>query len=368
MDQLPPELLSHIAALVDYNAKLKFCSVNRHLRAVVSPLAFEHIYVGWNLDHVQHILNLSASSLAKHVRHVTVNTEILPRLTHWRWIEYLFFTEVHDGNQAGAAENMSHDMIYYRLLSVYSKDKLEVAWKKFQNIALNQQLWGNKVGPRLGRSLQSLPKLEHLEFIDKRGIRINEPGSIREPLVQCSPWKNVLLDPFKYYDFLIWDWKYGNLPEEKEADVSSAFALHHVADWNRANWPSGYTSITCVKELTIEFGHHIPVSRVFETTSCESCDSCGGRTPKSAAFKSVFKSFPNLVRVNIKVGGNQLQHEEAVCKEIVSGLSKATNLRHLTIDSRHTECDFLRAFWAVNLSGRNLDNYVCPALLQGTIC
>jgi hypothetical protein len=182
-----------------------------------------------------------------------------------------------------------------------------------------------------------------LEFIDKRGIHNNEPGSIREPLALCSPWKSLSLRPLKYHDLLISDWIVcDNLPTEE--DVSSAFALHHAAHWNRARYPSGYNSITCVKELTIEFGHHIPVSEVFEATSCEPCDSCFWSTQRSAVFQNAFETFPNLDRVNIKVSGDQLQHEEAVCNEIVSALSTAKNLRHLTIDSRDTDCDFLRAF------------------------
>jgi hypothetical protein len=303
----------------------------------------KHIYVGWNLKHMRHMKNLSTSSLAKHVKCVTVNTEILPALKKRRWLECLYKTETSEGRMEEVGVNPNLGRIYDILLRQYSEDTLEVAWKEFQNVAANQQLWGHYIGDLLGRVLQSLPKVEHLEFIDKRGMYNDQPGSIREPLALCSPWKSLSLCPFKYDDLLTMDWKVGDILPTEE-DVSSAFALHHVADWNRARWPSGYTSITCVKELTIEFGHHIPVSEVFEATSCEPCDRCVWSTQRSAVFQNAFETFPNLDRVNIKVSGDQLQHEEAVCNEIVSALSKATNLRHLKIDNRNTDCDFLRAF------------------------
>ena len=347
MDELPPELLSHIAALCDYNTKLQFCSVNRYLRDVLCPLVFEHIYVGWNRDHMEHIVMLSRSTLAKHVRRVTVNTEILPPLRKRQWIERLYYAEAHQGNLAGRGEGLMLYDCYDLLLPLYSKDVLEADWKDFQNVAVNQQIFGHYIGALLGTALKSLPNVEHLEFIDKRGIGVNQPGSLRDRLALCSPWKDRLLDPFKFYDMLMSELENGDLEEEE--DVSSAFALHHVADWDRILRANSRTTNICIaNELTIEFGHHIPVSKVFEDTNCEDCESCRERTPKSAVFESVFRTLSKLKRVNIKASENQLQHKEAVCKEITSGLSKVTNLRHLTIDNRHTDCDFLGAFRGCN--------------------
>lgn len=62
-------------------------------------------------------------------------------------------------------------------------------------------------------------------------------------------------------------------------------------------------------------------------------------------MRSVFRALPNLQRVNIKVTANQLRHEAAVCQEIAVGLNEVRNLRELTIDSRHTDCDFAKASW-----------------------
>jgi hypothetical protein len=97
--------------------------------------------------------NLSTSSLAKHVKCVTVNTEILPPLKKRRWLECLYITETWEGRMAEVGEIPNLGRIYDRLLGEYSEDTLEVAWNEFQNVAANQQLWGHYIGDLLDRAL-----------------------------------------------------------------------------------------------------------------------------------------------------------------------------------------------------------------------
>ena len=141
------------------------------------------------------------SSLKKHVRRVIVNTEILPPLKKRRWLECLYYIEAHEGDMAGAAENAGFAWMCNRLLRLYSEDELEADWKGLQNVAANQQLWGHCTGGLFRRTSQLLPNVEHVEFIDKRGIHMRDPGPIDEPLGLCSPWKNMLLDPILHLIF-----------------------------------------------------------------------------------------------------------------------------------------------------------------------
>jgi hypothetical protein len=136
MEDLPAELLSQITALRDQNALLRLRGVNKYLNDVVTPLAFECVYVGWILKHFQHLESLANSSVAKHVRCLTINTEILPFLHKKRWMESVRSTMCNTIESLRIPEEWVEDdldsaELYNILRSQYSKDEIFMNWEKF---------------------------------------------------------------------------------------------------------------------------------------------------------------------------------------------------------------------------------------------
>ena len=177
----------------------------------MTRLVFGHVYVGWNMNHMHQLKHLSTSSVSEHVRCMTVNIEVLPPLGKRRYMECLYQTEVNERNPNAWAENPHPAHIYDCMLSVFSNNVLETDWKEFQNIVVNQQLWGHHIGELLAKVLQSLSKLEHLQFIDTRGIHVDELGyvigsrhsddPVSDPLTLYSPWKTCYLLPTSITSF-----------------------------------------------------------------------------------------------------------------------------------------------------------------------
>ena len=83
-------------------------------------------------------------------------------------------------------------------------------------------------------------------------------------------------------------------------------------------------------------GHHIPVSEVFLIPSLDICLICSDDSPSGLA--SMHGIFNNLTRIKLRMRDNQFHREREVCREIATGLSCASSLKYLEIDSRGVEC------------------------------
>ena len=107
-------------------------------------------------------------------------------------------------------------------------------------------------------------------------------------------------------------------------NISSAWALHNIAA-ALASRRKNSTDKIPVTELAFHFGHHIPISRVFEITNCPPQPI--SKTPSAA----LFDFFATVTKVSIKGIKKLFQDQKAVSEEIMLGLGKATNLQHLEI-------------------------------------
>lgn len=89
MDQFPVELLIEIARSTDRRELFRLREVNRDICDVITPLLFKVVPIGWIPKHLDHLERLANSPVAKYVRCLRINTEVLPQLS-WKIGCWLF--------------------------------------------------------------------------------------------------------------------------------------------------------------------------------------------------------------------------------------------------------------------------------------
>jgi hypothetical protein len=180
--------------------------------------------------------------------------------------------------------------------------------------------------------------IRRLELIDKRGVHTAESNgtdSALNPVASCSPWKNTLLSPDNYEESMWIQFDSNSNPPLGKMNVTSAYALLHIvkalANRVRNEGPATAWSLT---ELSINTGHHVPLSKVFKHAL---------RPPQLKGISSRTLSedasawLESLSRIDLSAGSEWFQYRESVATEIVLGLSKAKNLRHLVLDLRRAD-------------------------------
>lgn len=345
MDQLPPELLAEIVAQCDWNSIFRLREVSKYFNNFVTPQAFETVYVGWIPKHFEHLRQLATSPIAKHIRCLAINTQILPVLRKRQWLESVQDSVTNYPKDDSSfvwseEEDVDNALIRWRLLSVYSDEELKVDRKNFANLAREQQEETPGICETLIMSLRWLENLQHLKLIDKRGVyRDGEELNTRSsgPLAACSPWKDMLIDPYSYYSMIEERWDAEDIPPSR-GNISSAYVLHYLAESLAPQSPDdGLRSLLTNKELTISIGHHVEIAEVFNETDCEPCEICWGidmsRALTLRRFQTLFKS---LERVNLQMNKTLFHYEDEVCSEIAAGLYHANNIRHMELDNRES--------------------------------
>ena len=276
MDQLPAELLCQITVLCDEYTLFRLRSVSKQVRDVVTPLAFEHMRVGWMKEHLEYLESLATSPLAKHVRRLTVNTEMLPRFDDSEWTEYLRLTTEHEDNGLYRNREDESETKFF-----CSQRNLIIDWDRYHTIATHQPTYSSFCGDKLLSALGRLVKVQSLELIDGRNAQMDEGRPACPRLASCSPWNKTSLKRDDYSALLRERWN-----EERErpgkADMSSAWTLRNIADAFAARRSDEKRDfVGPVKELKIHTGHHIPVSKVLERTNCMAGQA---REPDIAVF------------------------------------------------------------------------------------
>ena len=362
MDRLPAGLLCQIATLCDTPTQFRLRRVSRSLRDAVAPLAFEDFYIGWIPKHFRHLQKLAGSHLAKHVRRLVINTEILPLLERGQreiclaeraedWTTGEIPSEYHEDKEIcddcgrdchshernwddyHEPEEVSHILSYK-----YSKRMIDADWQDFRSLSRDQQLRSSWMASVLEVAMRALRNIRQLELIDRRGAYPTESDGIHSALdhvASCSPWKHMLFSPDDY-EALIWrEYDTDSNPRLGRRSVTSGYPLLHIlkalADRIGNEGPASTRSLT---ELRIDAGHHVALTKVpkhaFRPRNLKGISSRALSEDTSAWLES-------LTRIDLSLGSEWFQYRELVAKEIVLGLSKAKNLRHLVLDLRYSD-------------------------------
>jgi hypothetical protein len=108
MDRLPTELLCQITKQCSHNTLVRLRAINKRLTDILTPLAFDHIYIGWTKKHFDYLKRVAGSRLAKYVHLLTINTEVRPLLSEDEWMKYIVLAK-NPWQPADYAWDYAHD-------------------------------------------------------------------------------------------------------------------------------------------------------------------------------------------------------------------------------------------------------------------
>lgn len=357
MEHLPAELLNEIVTRCERETLFRLRGVDKRFSDLVTPIAFEHIYIGWMKKHFESFERLAQSPVGRHIRCLTINTEILPMLNGDAWLDQLRLTMISARVFRRIPDHWVEDdldeiALWQIITTTYSKDRVKANREKFIRLAMNQQQDSPVMCRMLINAINGAVNLRHLELIDRRGI-YNEGKNRKERssglLAKCSPWRDVLIDPDSYYGVMRDKWE---VEEQRPGleNVSSAYALHYLAEslalaptQNQSRSPSA------INELSVVLGHHIPIGDVMSRTFCRLCELCREGITSVEFWNAMHTMFRTLTRVNVQMVDRPLHENRAVCRELFKGLVGASNLRHLELDDRQTGShDFFETIANIN--------------------
>ena len=290
---------------------------------------------------------LAESPLARHVRCITINTEMLPQFAGSRsWLDEVRDTLLHTLQREDVPENWWDDDLDEedtrdKVQFEYSRQRLRAGKDEFYMLAADQQRCSAIMCQILAEALSMYQNVQRLELIDNRGVPEKDEYYKRRfdgPVAVCSPWKGMLVDPEWYYRHLESKW-HGEDREPISANVSSAYALHYIAD--ALALQPGQRQLqppASLKELTMTIGHHVPVTEILKSPSHGACRICPNYFP--SGHESMYGMFNKLTRVNLRMRDDQFHHGRGVCREIAIALSCASTLKHLELDNRGVECPY----------------------------
>lgn len=354
MEHLAVELLSQIIKNCDHESLLNLRSTSRSLREVITPMVFEHIYIGFRPRHIQYLAEIADSPLTQHVRHLTVDTEILPSFCLDTWGEAVKDTIENRTLEAKSNESLQVEGIEIPedirrrvrgaeefdaptlLELIYPRGTLAEAWRRVKDLSRPQRIWHRSEYPELlQHALIMLESLVRVDLIDPRGmIWQNEwalhanKRPIPDALTACSPWKGTLIDPGIYYHGLTDTWNCEERqPSEEHFNSSYPVWLMCRALSSRP----GYKRAKPISAFNIDVGHHESLLKVYiELTKFR-----GKRPSESAwsfALRDLFGFFGGLTHLSISATAPQFGHARSIREEWFRGLQQAKNLRSLTLN------------------------------------
>ena len=305
--------------------------------------------------HIECLGQISASHLAKHVRHLTVNTEILPALKREMWSEAVLSTVtdhilgltepgIHEVRDLQIPEVVKERILEHEELDgnapdllalIFSNDELEDGWEIFRFFARPQKQWDVSEYPEMLRNaIKQLRNLRRVDLVDPRGTRWHNSQAqlnkrpFSDALASCSPWKGTLIDPDDYYHVLVENWNLAGDALGFEHS-NSAYPVYLLA--TALTLRHREIGVTPITELNMDVGHHVPLATVLEdTTSLSNADEL----LEDVIQREAFGFFDCLSSVSLSAASPQFDQGEEVWEELVDGLRKARNLRSMTLDLR----------------------------------
>lgn len=349
MDQLPVELLAHIARLIGHKESFRLREVSRYICDVVTPLLFEVISIGWIPEHLDHLKRLANSPVAKHVRGLRINTEVLPLLSWKNWLLAIRDTMVEEHASSIPREwlysaiHLDEEDLERIVFTKHTELQVSLAYAAFVELNISQHDEGPRMGDRLGSALEKFVHLRRLELHDQRGIVYGDEDEFeQDALALCSPWKASLINPDAYYRSLVDD--YSDLEDGAEPGphvLSSVRALRCIMRSLASN--AKYrtrNAVPGIENLVFTIGHHIPISDWYFLGESESDvnDMCFKYEKPPWTMRIFCSLFQHLTCITLRLWTEQFDKYEEVCLEIAHGLSHAVNLRQLELDNRVSEC------------------------------
>ena len=227
-----------------------------------------------------------------------------------------------------------------KVQSKYSRKQLRTAQHEFHDLAVDQQRCSDLMCQILAQALRTCHNVQRLGLVDNHGVFEKDADydqRFDSPIAACSPWKGILIDPKVYYCYLESKWHGERIIQAYE--VCSAYALHYIVHALALQPEQRHLQRSALlKELTMTIGHHVPVSTIMTKPWVLSCGICTNHHPSTVG--SMYDIFKKLTRVNLRMRDNQFHKGREVCREIATGLSYATSLKYLELDTRGVECPF----------------------------
>lgn len=154
MQSLPVELLDLVAAHCEHaDLKNMRCSC-KAFRSVTTPLVFEHHYMAMTAKHFAAFVALASSPLAKHVKKLTLFSDVLPAWSRDDWEDSIDYRKGLEAEPADsvASDDEIHEGVSAHLtaLSLLPDDARNLAaaeldrtraWNRFKKIRSQQWAW-----------------------------------------------------------------------------------------------------------------------------------------------------------------------------------------------------------------------------------
>ncbi|KAI5364988.1 hypothetical protein Slin15195_G045260 [Septoria linicola] len=226
MDQLPVELLAHIAEDCDHKSQKQLRSTTKALHDLATPLVFDQIYVATFKHSVVKLKKLASSHLAKYVHKLTFFSDTLPKYSKAQWQRSIDqrpgFRQWRQENEHQYPDEPENDDppdfvndVCLRATRAYGSlprhhftaSELDLGWKAFQRYYKEQEAWADYREARSFR--EAFCKLGNVrKVVAAAAVRSNE---------DCNKW------PFwsrLYREMLVGpnDWKHGYCMDEAMHD------------------------------------------------------------------------------------------------------------------------------------------------------
>ena len=357
MDNLPAELLDLIVQQCDHASLKQVRLVNSQFEEISSPLVFEHFYMGYFEHSILHLCNLARSRQARHVRKLTMCSDILPKWDYHQWTRHIDFRPDYTAWQQKRLYEIQSACREYSKKGKLCSKCLNATWQLSSEYDTVPR---HSLGPeqrKLGfRQFDNLRKSQSALVEDEEGIMLKEYFA-RLPHVQKVTVKPTTPFQGKTNEWPVWkrlrqriyvgpdQWMYDDqneadfLSDESERPDHSFYHQARLEElrgqpllWmlGAIGYRSQFSGTNQIAKLELQYSHIVPLRNLMGKYA----NSGVSEYDREARFQTIAEGFGHARDLTLEVphaAESELEFLSAMRDEVVELLLAAMNLESLRL-------------------------------------